>query len=67
MIVDIRCYYTDPYKGRVYEIVPSVLESDERFSDGMRHGLACPAPPLAGGGYDWYEWPDGTLCHGRRA
>ncbi len=66
MRVTIRCYYSDPFRGRVFEEIESEIESESRTRDGTRCGLASPAIPQVGAGYDWYEYPDGTLCHARR-
>lgn len=64
--ITIRCYYTDRMTGRrVFENVESVIESENVCGNGLRAGLARPADGK-GAGYDWYEYPDGTLCHARR-
>ena len=61
--VKMRVYYSDPYRGRVFEEVDSIIESEGRTGSGIRYGMA--RYPNSGG-FDWFEWPDGTLCHGRR-
>ena len=60
----VKVYHYNPLKGIQYETIPSVVEKMDQAL-GMVYGSASPIAG-AGSSYDFYQYSDGTFCHGRK-